>query len=151
LSSKVTLYREVKGKVRYYSLALYPTLFGEYLLVREFGGVKNKRPTGVMKEYFEKKRREFDCPLGLSGTDFQIRVWKATVEIPYGQVLTYKDLAERIDRPRAYRAVANALGANYLPILIPCHRVIASGGKIGGFSPGLLIKKFLLSLEGVTF
>ena len=54
LSSKITLYREVKGKVRYYSLALYPTLFGEYLLIREFGGVKNKRPTRVMKEYFER-------------------------------------------------------------------------------------------------
>ncbi len=104
-----------------------------------------------LKQYFEQKRKYFDCPLKPEGTDFQQLVWRKLLTVPYGSVITYAQLARLIGKPRAYRAVANALGANPLPVFIPCHRVIRADGSLGGFSSGLDIKKFLLSLEGVTF
>ncbi len=103
-----------------------------------------------LKEYFSGKRRDFTCPFWLKGTDFRLKVWQATMQIPWGKVITYKNLAMSIGNPRSYRAVANALGANPLPIIVPCHRVIASDGTIGGYSPGVEIKKWLLTLEEVT-
>ncbi len=122
--------------------------------VREFHQNRSNSITMLcarqLEEYFSGKRRIFECPFRFTGTDFRLKVWKATMKIPYGQVITYKNLAASIGKPRAYRSVANALGANYLPIIVPCHRVVASGGNIGGYSPGVQIKKFLLSLEGVT-
>lgn len=81
------------------------------------------------------------------GTDFQKKVWRALSHIPYGKVLTYKQVAEKIGAPNAFRAVGSACGANELPIIIPCHRVIASNGGLGGFSGGLKLKEFLLRLE----
>ncbi len=104
-----------------------------------------------LKQYFEQKRKYFDCPLKPGGTNFQQLVWDRLLTVPYGHVITYAQLANLIGKPKAYRAVANALGANPLPVFIPCHRVIRSDGSLGGFSQGLDIKKFLLSLEGVTF
>ncbi len=103
-----------------------------------------------LQEYFERKRKFFDCPLKPVGTDFQQIVWQKLLSVRYGQVITYAQLAHLIGKPTAYRAVANALGANPIPIFIPCHRVIRSDGSLGGFSQGLEIKKFLLTLEGVT-
>ena len=85
----------------------------------------------------------------LDGTDFQKKVWRALSHIPYGKVLTYKQVAEKIGAPNAFRAVGGACGANELPIIIPCHRVVASNGGLGGFSNGLKLKRFLLRLEGV--
>lgn len=85
----------------------------------------------------------------LEGTDFQKKVWRALSHIPYGKVLTYKQVAEKIGKPNASRAVGGACGANDLPIIIPCHRVIAGNGGLGGFSGGLNLKRFLLRLEGV--
>jgi len=85
----------------------------------------------------------------LDGTDFQKKVWRALSHIPYGKVLTYKQAAEKIGAPNAFRAVGSACGANELPIIIPCHRVVASNGSLGGFSSGLKLKRFLLRLEGV--
>lgn len=82
----------------------------------------------------------------LSGTPFQKRVWKAIQKIPYGKTLTYKELAKKVGSPNAYRAVGSACGKNPLPIIIPCHRVVASNG-IGGFTGGLKLKKKLLKLE----
>ncbi len=102
-----------------------------------------------IQEYLEGRRESFNCTYRFCGTDFQLRVLYALQAIPYGQVITYKQLAEEIGHPRAYRAVANTLAANPLPIILPCHRVIASNG-LGGYSPGVEIKKFLLSIEGVT-
>lgn len=81
------------------------------------------------------------------GTDFQQQVWQAIARIPAGKTQTYGELARSIDRPRAYRAVANACGKNPLPIFIPCHRVVAANGKMGGFSSGLAWKRHLLSAE----
>lgn len=85
-----------------------------------------------------------------SGTDFQKEVWHVLSKIPYGRTLTYKQVAEKIGKPWASRAVGGACGANELPIIVPCHRVIASSGSLGGFSGGLKLKRFLLRLEGVV-
>ncbi len=98
-------------------------------------------------EFLEGRLTEFDVPLHLNGTDFRKKVWNELRNIPYGQTITYKELAHRIGSPKGYRAVANACGANPFPILIPCHRVVASGGKSGGYTGGLDIKLTLLELE----
>jgi methylated-DNA-[protein]-cysteine S-methyltransferase len=99
-------------------------------------------------EYFAGKRREFTLELAPFGTDFQLRVWRALGKIPYGAVRNYADIARAIGQPGAARAVGQANGCNPLPIVIPCHRVIASDGTIGGYSGGLAIKHRLLALEG---
>ena len=99
-------------------------------------------------EYFAGKRREFDLDLAPYGTDFQLRVWQALREIPYGAVRNYGDIARTLRQPGAARAVGQANGCNPLPIVIPCHRDIASDGSIGGYSGGLTIKHRLLALEG---
>lgn len=90
-------------------------------------------------------------PLDLDGTGFQQSVWRVLTGIPAGQTLTYNQVAEAVDRPRAARAVGQACGANPIPVLIPCHRVLASGGTLGGFSGGLDWKIELLKREGVVF
>jgi methylated-DNA-[protein]-cysteine S-methyltransferase len=100
-------------------------------------------------EYFAGQRREFDLMLAPVGTDFQLRVWNALRKIPYGAVRNYGDIARAIGQPNAARAVGQANGCNPLPIVIPCHRVIASDGSIGGYSGGLAIKHRLLALENV--
>ena len=98
-------------------------------------------------EYLEGRRRDFSIPLRLEGTAFRMKVWNEMRKIPYGKTMTYKELARRIGSPDACRAVANACGANPFPILIPCHRVVASGGKTGGYTGGLDIKIALLEIE----
>jgi O-6-methylguanine DNA methyltransferase len=109
--------------------------------------------TGIksdIKRYFSGKPVSFKkYALDLKGTNFQKKVWYVLSTIPYGKVLTYKQVSERIGMPEAARAVGSACGANDLPIIIPCHRVIASNGGLGGFSGGLKIKKHLLKLEGI--
>lgn len=100
-----------------------------------------------ISEYLAGERRYFSIPLRLKGTAFQLKVWNELSRIPYGETITYKELAERIGSPGACRAVANACGANPFPIIIPCHRVIASGGKYGGYTGGLDIKLSLLEIE----
>lgn len=99
-------------------------------------------------EYLRGTRRDFTVPLDPEGTPFQRRVWMETARIPYGQTITYRELARRIGRPGAARAVGQALGANPLPILIPCHRVIAADGRPGGYTGGRHLKRWLLHLEG---
>jgi methylated-DNA-[protein]-cysteine S-methyltransferase len=86
-------------------------------------------------------------PVALLGTPFQVLVWKGLMEIPYGQVISYNALAKRIGKPNSARAVGNAVGANPIPIIVPCHRVVSSRG-LGGYSSGIEIKKTLLRLEG---
>ncbi len=100
-----------------------------------------------ISEYLAGKRREFSVPLRLKGTDFRMKVWNELQKIPFGVTLTYKELAARIGSPKGCRAVANACGANPFPILIPCHRVVACGGRTGGYTGGLDIKLALLDLE----
>jgi methylated-DNA-[protein]-cysteine S-methyltransferase len=100
-----------------------------------------------LAEYFDGKRREFDLPLAPEGTPFQQRVWRALLEIPYGETISYGELAARIGRRSASRAVGLANGSNPLPIVIPCHRVIGANGKLTGYGGGLPIKERLLALE----
>ncbi|MEE4241116.1 MAG: methylated-DNA--[protein]-cysteine S-methyltransferase [Desulfopila sp.] len=101
------------------------------------------------QEYFAGTRRKFEVRLSPSGTPFQRRVWQALTEIPYGETITYKELAERAGSARGYRAAGNANGRNPLVILQPCHRVVAANNGIGGFSSGIFRKRFLLELEGI--
>lgn len=99
-----------------------------------------------LKEYFKGKRSKFSILLKMEGTEFQKKVWEEITKIPYGKTVSYKELAKKINAPYSYRAVANACGANKIPIVIPCHRVVASNG-FGGYSAGLELKKYLLELE----
>lgn len=100
-----------------------------------------------IQEYIQGTRREFDLALDLKGTDFQIQVWQGLREIPYGRTSTYGQVAREVGRPRSARAVGQACGANPIPLVVPCHRVLASGGGLGGFGSGLKWKKWLLNLE----
>jgi methylated-DNA-[protein]-cysteine S-methyltransferase len=97
--------------------------------------------------YLEEQRQDFSLSIDLHGTPFQQSVWKALQEIPYGQTVSYSDIAERIEKPKSVRAVGTAIGANPVLIIVPCHRVIAKSGKLGGFRAGLEMKVQLLELE----
>lgn len=135
---------------------LYLVFTGEILREVEF-----KKPTEVirkgagppliqkeLKEYFENGREEFTQKIGfMKGTEFDMNVWLALQEVPYGETRTYKWLAEKIGKPAASRAVGQALSRNPLPILLPCHRIIESNGSIGGYSGGVDIKRRLLEIE----
>ena len=100
-----------------------------------------------MSEYFAGERKRFDLPLKPSGTEFQLRVLEELQRIPYGETASYADVARRIGKPKALRAVGAANGRNPLPIVIPCHRVIGSSGDLTGFGGGLATKQALLRLE----
>ena len=100
-----------------------------------------------LRDYFAGKRREFDLPLAPEGTKFQLKVWSALRTIPYGKTWSYGELARRIRKPKAARAVGAANGQNPIPIIVPCHRVIGANGSLTGFGGGLKIKRILLELE----
>ena len=100
-----------------------------------------------LQEYFGGARRSFSLPLDLRGTPFQVSVWESLIEIPFGETCSYADVARRIERPNAYRAVGLASGANPVPLVVPCHRVIASGGGLGGYAGGAEAKRKLLAFE----
>lgn len=143
---------------------------GPLLLVADDGGLRQilfvngrhpVRPDASWKEdqkplketirqlnaYFAGKLEQFDLPLAPEGTPFQLEVWRRLSEIPYGQTISYGELARRIGNPNASRAVGLANGSNPIPIVIPCHRVIGSNGKLTGYGGGLPIKEKLLALE----
>lgn len=134
---------------------------GEHLIAIEFENLQAAMTDDVersdaalnacgkqLKEYFAGRRREFDLPLSPAGTEFQQNVWAALKAIPYGELRSYRDIAEGLDKPKAVRAVGAANGRNPLPIVVPCHRVIGSDGSLTGFAGGLEAKKILLRLEG---
>ena len=98
-------------------------------------------------EYLQGCRREFDIPVLMVGTEFQRRVWKALMKVPYGVTSTYGQLAEDIGSPKAFRAVGNANAANPISIIVPCHRIIGGDGRLVGYGGGLSVKKRLLELE----
>lgn len=123
-------------------------------LCRAFNAVFSDGPSTVIEmaiaqldEYFAGKRREFNVPLLFAGTEFQKTVWDALLTIPFGQTVSYGELARQIGMPKAVRAVANANGANSISIFAPCHRVIGSDGTLTGYGGGLPVKEFLLRLE----
>jgi len=98
--------------------------------------------------YFRGELKDFNLPLSFGGTEFQRRVWKALCDIPYGKTISYRELAKRVGKPTAWRAVGAANGRNPLPIVVPCHRVIGSDGRLTGYYGGLHLKEYLLKLEG---
>ena len=108
---------------------------------------KNKEVLSQLKRYLKGDLKRFDCKLDFKGTPFQEKVWSALAKIPYGQTRSYKEIAQAIGHPKAFRAVGNANGQNSIPLIIPCHRVIESNGGLGGFGHGLKVKKQLLDLE----
>lgn len=118
------------------------------------GGSSEQEPDALthraleeLHEYFDGKRREFDLPLHPNGTEFRRKVWDVMMTIPFGKVMTYGEVARKIGKPKAARAVSGAVGANPILIIIPCHRVVAVDG-VGGFSAGADMKRVLLSFEG---
>ena len=133
------------------------TLFAEddsltALVYGDYGGYDDiplfREARRQLDEYFEGQRQDFHLPLRPEGTEFQKKVWQVLCRIPYGQLISYRELAAWVGSPRAFQAVGQANGHNPLPILIPCHRVIAADGTLGGYSGGLERKRFLLHLEG---
>ena len=117
-------------------------------------GSRADAPEGLARElsgYAAGRSRSFHVPIDLAAlTHFQRLVLEATARVPYGEVVSYGSIAAAIGKPGSSRAVGNALGGNPVPILIPCHRIIASGGRIGGFTGGLRAKRRLLAVEGIT-
>lgn len=122
-------------------------------LIRHFGPVRVgphpliEQTAGELEQYFAGTRQAFDVPLALRGTPFQELVWRALLEIPYGDSCSYSDLARRLERPGGQRAVGLANGQNRLAIIVPCHRVLEQGGGLRGYGGGLDRKRFLLDLE----
>lgn len=104
-----------------------------------------------LSEYFAGQREAFDLPLDFNGTDFQKRVWSALLTIPFGETRSYADIASRIGKPSACRAVGAANGRNPISIIAPCHRVVGTNGALTGFAGGLKAKQYLLGLEGKLF
>ncbi|SFA58892.1 methylated-DNA-[protein]-cysteine S-methyltransferase [Anoxybacillus pushchinoensis] len=122
-------------------------------VVERCGEQKENVPTCFMRcieeleQYFQKKRTSFSVPLRLIGTPFQMRVWEALQTIPYGQTVSYAHIAKQIGNPKAVRAVGNAVGNNPVTIIVPCHRVVRTGGKLGGYAWGVEMKTWLLKHE----
>jgi methylated-DNA-[protein]-cysteine S-methyltransferase len=114
---------------------------------RDDGHPMLRSTVGQLEEYFRGKLREFRVPLDLRGTRFQVEVWQALLRIPYGETRSYAEIAEEIGNPKAVRAVGHANGSNPIAIIVPCHRVVASGGGLGGYGGGLDLKGRLLTLE----
>jgi methylated-DNA-[protein]-cysteine S-methyltransferase len=108
-----------------------------------------RRVSDELTAYFEGTLRRFSLPVAPHGTPFRVRVWQALKDIPYGETRSYGDVARAIGAPRAVRAVGAANGANPVPIILPCHRVIGSNGRLTGYGGGLPLKERLLALEGV--
>lgn len=130
-------------------------LYGiDFVNGKEPSGIFTEEPVGVLlkavkqlQEYMAGARTVFDVPLQLEGTAFQQEVWRAIAQIPYGMTATYADIAQKVGSRNKARAVGGAANCNPLPIIIPCHRVIGSGGSLTGFAAGLAIKEFLLKHE----
>ncbi len=106
-----------------------------------------KETVKQLDEYFALKRKVFDIPLNIKGTNFQKQVWKELLKIPYGEIRTYKDIATSLGNPNSSRAVGNANNKNPIIIVIPCHRVIGRNGNLRGYAPGVDKKEILLKLE----
>ncbi len=106
-----------------------------------------RQASAELRDFFDGKRKDFSLPLHAKGTPFQERVWKEIARIPFGQTITYSDLAERAGAPRAVRAAGTATGRNPLGIIVPCHRVVGKNGSFGGYAGGLKMKHYLIDLE----
>ncbi|MBE6613499.1 MAG: methylated-DNA--[protein]-cysteine S-methyltransferase [Ruminococcaceae bacterium] len=145
--------------------AVYDSPFGAYtvgyreheLVSLQFGAAASSCPSPIsnaaasqLDEYFAGKRRTFSLPMSLCGTEFQMKVWRAIADIPFGEVRTYGEIARVVGNPRAARAVGGAVHQNPLWILIPCHRVVAQNG-LGGYAGRPEVKRALLKIEGILY
>jgi methylated-DNA-[protein]-cysteine S-methyltransferase len=110
-----------------------------------------KEAASQIRAYFRGELKKFTLPLSLQGTAFQLSVWKELGRIPYGKTISYRELAQRVGRPTAWRAVGAANRCNPLPIVVPCHRVIGSNGQLTGYYGGTNLKEYLLKLESAEF
>jgi O-6-methylguanine DNA methyltransferase len=108
---------------------------------------KDRNVVNQLKKYIKGELQRFDCKLDFRGTSFQKKVWSVLAKIPYGQTRSYKEIAQVIGHPKAFRAVGNANRQNSIPLIIPCHRVVKSSGRLGGFGHGVKVKKQLLDFE----
>lgn len=121
---------------------------------KELSNTANLKPTILMtaanelSQFFNGQRHDFSVPLKLEGTEFQLSVWRELQTIKWGTSCSYRDIAERLGKPMGSRAVGGAVGANPIPVLIPCHRVIGASGALTGFSGGIQNKRLLLGCEG---
>ena len=143
----------VKIHGRFVHVGFYRSLrdFEKYLKKR-YGDVEHDREefrefVEDLEKYFSGKKIKFDYPVELSGTTFQLKVWRKVMEIPYGETRSYRWVAESIGRPRAARPVANAVKNNSVALIVPCHRVIRSDGRIAGSGFGKKVREYLLRLE----
>lgn len=130
--------------------AITEILFGRPALSGEYAQVETpllKEAAKQLNEYIAGERKKFDLPLLPKGTEFMQTVWKALLDIPHGETRTYAQIAAAIGAPKACRAVGSANGRNPIPIVIPCHRVIGTSGKLTGYAGGLAMKRTLLELE----
>jgi methylated-DNA-[protein]-cysteine S-methyltransferase len=132
---------EVKNMIKKY----YP----DYQILKD--NQINTKMIKYFNSYFQKKKIDIEIPLFFHGTEFQKKVWLELKEIPYGSTISYKELAGKVGIKKGFQAVGQANSKNPFPILIPCHRVIATDGSLGGYSGGLKKKKILLELEGYQF
>ena len=138
-------YRKTRAQIDH---RIQSTLQAEYLLQET---ALHKKVKAQLADYFRGELEEFTIPLLLIGTDFQKCIWNLLLEIPYGKMISYLQLAERYQDTKAIRAVATANGANAISILIPCHRVIGSKGELTGYAGGLASKKKLIQLESKNY
>lgn len=134
---------------------VYPSLEKQILGRWGMEGLQPDVKSGILLEtadqleaYFNGRKRDFGIPLDIRGTPFQLRVWEALARIPFGEVRSYKQIAEAVGSPKAVRAVGGANNRNPIPLIIPCHRVIGAGGDMIGYGGGLDIKRYLLEHEG---
>jgi AraC family transcriptional regulator, regulatory protein of adaptative response / methylated-DNA-[protein]-cysteine methyltransferase len=137
-SDRRMLKTEYKDLARYFKTTLEEGEHEHFIILRK-----------QLREYFEGKRKEFSVPIATAGTPFQNAVWKELSKIPYGTTRTYMQQSEALGKPESIRAVANANGMNRIAIIIPCHRVIGSDGKLTGYGGGLKRKKWLLDHEKI--
>lgn len=124
-----------------------PARLNDYVTISEHASPTNVKASLQLDEYFNGSRHTFDIPTNPCGTDFQKKVWKELLNVPYGKTATYGDIARFIGMPKATRAVANAIGRNPISIFIPCHRIIGSNHSLTGYAGGIATKKRLLDLE----
>ena len=137
VASPIGLQQIIFGAKKLRSTRTVSTKANEYLIQTE----------RQLREYFAGKRKKFSIKLDIGGTDFQNAAWHSLATIPYGQTISYAQQAKLVRKPRAFRAVGSANGKNPVAIILPCHRVIASDGSLGGYAGGLSIKRKLLALE----
>ena len=130
------------------NIQYYKTPFAEYIQEDSAVLLQTRKE---LDEYFSGERKEFTIPLLMLGSDFQKSVWNALLQIPYGKTASYLELSKTIGNEKAVRAVANANGANAMSIVIPCHRIIGTNGKLTGYAGGLPLKKKLLEIENNLF